>query len=101
MNHQFTSIPSQCFTYHNHTKTFVAEASSLNGYDFLQRSHENPTTKGFSIKSQWTGKELPFYLVTKLQDLEEFDGELQGWLFTSDWQDLDDGRIYHVHILND
>lgn len=102
MNHRFTgSIPSSCFTYHAPTRTFSVEASCLNGYNFLQKAHENSSLRGFVMKSVRTGKELPFYFVTNLQELEEFDGELHGWLFTSDWRDLDSGEIFHVHILND
>lgn len=98
MNHQFTDpIPSDLFTYHAVTRTFVAKSSDIWGY-INQPTHEDPRIRGFAMRSKRTGKILPFYFVAKLQDLEEFDGEVFGWKFVSDWADTEDRESFVVYI---
>jgi hypothetical protein len=101
MNRQFDSIPSNLFSYNPNTKTFFAEVSTLNGYDILQRVHEDPRSRGFAMKSTKTGVEVPFYFIDKLQDLEEYDGELVGWRFSCGHDDNPNGEHYLCLIVRD
>jgi hypothetical protein len=101
MNHQFDSIPSGFFTYFPNTKRFVAERSDLYDFDILQTAYENQSVMGFAMKSSRTGRIVPFYYVGKLQEMEEYDGELLGWKFVCGHDDNPNGEHYECLILND
>jgi hypothetical protein len=102
MNHGFIDpIPSSFFRYNPDTRKFFADASDLTGFDFLQPASENPTRRGFVMKSTKTGREVPFYFTAKLSELEEYDGELIGWQFSCGHDDNPNGEHYLCLIFND
>jgi hypothetical protein len=102
MNHGFTDpIPSSFFSYNPNTRTFFAEASNLHGYDFLQRVQENPRYLGFVMKSTKSGIVVPFILTNRLQECEEYDGELHGWRFSCGHDDNPNNEHYICLIVND
>lgn len=92
-------ISSNLFTYSPHTKTFTAEKSELTFHKIFQPFYDDSVDCGFVMKSSKTGREVRFYYVNDLRELEEFDGEIQGWKFTSEV--LDNGEHYVCLIYND
>ena len=46
------------------------------------------------MKSTRTGVVVPFYFTDKLQDCEEYDGELFGWRFICGHDDNPNGEHY-------
>lgn len=94
-------IPSNLFSYNPDTHTFFAEVSDLNGYDVLQRSDSRPGCRGFDMVSSKTGVTVPFYRTNRLQECEEYDGELQGWRFSCGHDDNPNGEHYICLIVND
>lgn len=75
---------SNRFSYYAHRRTFSAEMSDL--------QIGRPDT--ITIVSSKTGKWVDFQFVGKLGEIEDFDGELVGYLYESD-----DG--YKIHLFND
>jgi hypothetical protein len=97
-----TTIPSNLFRYNPLTKTFFAEASDLTGYNFLQSNgNYDDADRGFVMKSTKTGQEVPFYFTDRLQECEEYDGELHGWRFSCGYNDNPNGEHYLCLIVND
>ncbi len=80
--------PSSLFTYHKATKTFATEMSDLQMYG------PRPMIAMQSVKTQ-----LVVYFVYdgKLQDDEQFDGELTGYKYDTEVN----GIIYKLHLYND
>lgn len=78
------TLPSNFFTYNVRTRTFVAECSDLQ----LGRP-ENIT-----IVSSKTGVAVQFTYTGKLQEQEDYDGEIYGWEYKS-WNG------YKIHLYND
>jgi len=75
---------SDRFTYHRPTQTFVAEMSDLqvNKPDCI------------TIVSTKTGETVDFFFAGRLQDDEDTDGELRGYLYNSLFG-------YKIHLYND
>lgn len=77
-------FPSNRFTYHAPTRTFVAEMSSL--------QISRPDT--IIIVSTKTGVAIDFTYSGRLQEIEDYDGELVGYEYQS-WTG------YKIHLYND
>jgi hypothetical protein len=75
---------SNRFTYHHPTRTFVAEMSDL----------QICKPEKIHIISTKTGRVVHFNYVGKLQEIEQYDGELRGYEY-----DSSDG--YKIHLYND
>lgn len=78
------TFPSNLFSYHAPTKTFAQEMSTL--------QIGKPTV--ITIVSTRTGVSKDFIYNGKLQDIEDYDGELVGY----EYKNLDG---YKLHIYND
>lgn len=78
------TFPSNLFSYHSPTRTFAQEMSTL------QIGKPDVIT----IKSTKTGVEVDFNYIGKLQNVEEYDGELVGYLYES-------LNGYKIHLYND
>ena len=77
-------LPSNRFTYHAKTETFVAEMSDL--------QIGKPDT--ITIVSTKTGVAVDFHFSGRLQEIEDYDGELVGYEYRS-WNG------YKIHLYND
>ena len=78
------TFPSNLFTYHKPTTTFTAEMSDL----------QIGRPEVITIVSSKTGVKLDFHYTGKLQNVEEYDGELVGYLYES-------AIGYKIHLYND
>jgi hypothetical protein len=78
------TFPSNLFTYNAPTRTFAAECSDL--------QVGRPDT--ITIVSTRTGVAVEFTYTGKLQEQEDYDGELVGWEYKS-WAG------YKIHLYND
>jgi len=81
MNERFFS---NRFTYHRPTKTFVAEMSDL----------QIGKPDSITIVSTKTGLAVDFFFSGKLQEIEDYDGELVGYEYKS-------VNGYKIHLYND
>lgn len=78
-------LSSRAFTYYDRTRTFSAEMS-----DF---QWETPPP-AIMIRSSKTGNCVDFFLKRKLQEIEDYDGELVGYEYES-------ANGYKIHLYND
>jgi hypothetical protein len=78
-------FPSNRFTYHAPTLTFVAEMSDL----------QINKPDSITIISTRTGVEVEFFFSGRLQEIEDYDGELIGY----EYKDQFNG--YKIHLYND
>lgn len=78
------TFPSSRFTYHRPTQTFVADMSDL--------QVSNPDC--ITIVSTKTGESVDFFFDGRLQEQEDTDGELRGYLYKSLFG-------YKIHLYND
>jgi hypothetical protein len=77
---------SNRFTYNHQTRIFATEASDLPEMVF--------SYPYITIESIKTGQTKDFTFIGKLQENEQYDGEIYGWEFISV-----DG--YKIHLYND
>jgi hypothetical protein len=84
-------FPSNRFTYHRPTQTFVAEMSDL--------QIDKPDS--ITIVSTRTGDEVEFFFSGRLQEQEDYDGELRGYEYKS----YNNVKLHHngykIHLYND
>lgn len=78
------TLHSNRFAYHARTQTFVAECSDL----------QIGRPDNITIVSTKTGVAVEFTYTGKLQEQEDYDGELMGWEYKS-WAG------YKIHLYND
>jgi hypothetical protein len=80
------TFSSSSFTYYKPTRTFVSEMSDL-------QLSQRPDV--ITIVSSKTGVGVDFQYVGRLEEKEQFDGELVGYEYVSP------GGSFFLHILND
>jgi hypothetical protein len=94
---------SNQFSYSNHNKTLVAEASDLDNRH-LERLYDDACDVGFAVKSEKTGKVVVFVMQSPFYQGQGEDRELAGWHYvptSESFRNIPECQNMEAKIFND